>query len=41
MTGRICWCAMGCAENRLADRGVFGESCSCWCHQPKNDAEPE
>jgi hypothetical protein len=28
----ICFCASGCACNPLADPGVFGTDCSCWCH---------
>ena len=28
----MCTCAAGCARNPLADPGVFGEDCSCWCH---------
>jgi hypothetical protein len=33
MTGsRMCTCAAGCARNPMADPGVFGEDCSCWCH---------
>jgi hypothetical protein len=27
-----CTCAAGCARNPLADPGVFGIDCSCWCH---------
>ena len=28
----MCTCAAGCARNPLADPGVFGDDCSCWCH---------
>ena len=28
----MCTCAAGCARNPLADSGVFGDDCSCWCH---------
>jgi hypothetical protein len=28
----MCTCASGCARNPLADPGVFGDDCSCWCH---------
>lgn len=28
----ICFCSSGCALNPLADPGVFGSSCSCFCH---------
>ena len=30
--GGMCTCAMGCARHPLADPGVFGDDCSCWCH---------
>lgn len=30
--GRTCVCAIGCARNSMADPGVFGDDCSCWCH---------
>lgn len=29
---RMCTCAAGCDRNPLADPGVFGDGCSCWCH---------
>jgi AraC-like DNA-binding protein len=29
---RMCTCAAGCALNSMADPGVFGYDCSCWCH---------
>jgi hypothetical protein len=28
----MCTCAAGCARNPMADPGVFGDDCSCWCH---------
>jgi hypothetical protein len=28
----MCTCAAGCARNPMADPGVFGPDCSCWCH---------
>jgi hypothetical protein len=28
----MCTCAAGCARNPLADPGVFGDDCTCWCH---------
>ena len=28
----MCTCAGGCARNPMADPGVFGDDCSCWCH---------
>jgi hypothetical protein len=28
----MCTCAAGCTCNPLADPGVFGDDCSCWCH---------
>jgi hypothetical protein len=28
----MCTCAVGCDGNPLADPGVFGNGCSCWCH---------
>jgi hypothetical protein len=30
---RMCVCASGCDHHPLADPGVFGPGCSCWCHQ--------
>jgi hypothetical protein len=33
----ICFCAGGCARNPLADPGVFGTDCSCWCHTTDHD----
>lgn len=38
----ICFCASGCALNPLADPGVFGSSCSCFCHHAVSaTCEPE
>jgi hypothetical protein len=28
----MCTCAAGCARNPMADPGVFGHDCYCWCH---------
>jgi hypothetical protein len=28
----MCTCAAGCARNPMADPGVFGPDCYCWCH---------
>ena len=37
----MCTCAAGCARNPMADPGVFGDDCSCWCHtQPEPLAVP-
>lgn len=35
----ICFCASGCARNPLADPGVFGPSCSCFCHDAQETAD--
>ena len=32
----MCTCSAGCARNPMADPGVFGEDCSCWCHTRRN-----
>jgi hypothetical protein len=32
----MCTCAAGCARHPLADPGVFGTDCSCWCHTPRD-----
>jgi hypothetical protein len=37
--GGMCTCAMGCARNPLADPGVFGYDCSCWCHA-RRESDP-
>ena len=31
----ICSCMTGCGRNTMADPGVFGWDCSCWCHDRK------
>jgi hypothetical protein len=31
---------MGCARNPMADPGVFGPDCSCWCHT-RQDTQPD
>jgi hypothetical protein len=36
----MCTCAAGCACNPLADPGVFGEDCSCWCHTRRDPLPP-
>ena len=36
----MCTCAMGCARNPMADPGVFGPDCSCWCHT-RQDIRPD
>jgi hypothetical protein len=37
----MCTCAAGCARNPMADPGVFGDDCSCWCHtRPDPQAAP-
>ena len=28
----MCTCAAGCALDPMADPGVFGPDCYCWCH---------
>lgn len=32
----MCTCAAGCARNPMADPGVFGADCFCWCHTPRD-----
>jgi hypothetical protein len=32
----MCTCAAGCARNPLADPGVFGDDCACWCHDRRD-----
>jgi hypothetical protein len=37
----MCTCAAGCARNPMADPGVFGSDCHCWCHtRPEPLAAP-
>ena len=36
----MCTCAAGCARNPMADPGVFGDDCSCWCHTRDPQAAP-
>jgi hypothetical protein len=36
----ICFCASGCALNLMADPGVFGDDCSCWCHKQTTRKPP-
>jgi len=37
----MCTCAAGCARNPMADPGVFGPDCHCWCHtRPEPLAAP-
>lgn len=40
MTFRMCCCASGCALNPLADPGVFGATCTCWCHETPFPSRP-
>ena len=39
-SSRLCTCAMGCGLNSMADPGVFGDDCSCWCHT-RHQARPD
>jgi hypothetical protein len=32
----MCTCAAGCALNPMADPGVFGPDCYCWCHDRRD-----